>query len=130
LVGGVNVVLIPTLETRIVGVPERPKEVVAKETEEIPVRLAPLPTNDVAVTIPVTLIPVAVITPTVILGLPVNPYAVADAVAVDAVPVRLPTKEVAVTIPVTLTPVGLTFSIDDPVDTTVNCPGVGEKNPV
>ena len=45
-------------------------------------------------------------------------------------PVTLPTKLVAVIIPVILTPLGFTLSIDDPVDTTVNWPGVGEKNPV
>jgi hypothetical protein len=39
------------------------------------------------------------------LGLPVNPYAVPAAVAVDAVPVKLPLKPpAAVTIPVKLAP--------------------------
>jgi hypothetical protein len=38
---GAVVVLIPAEETRIAGLPERPKEVVAKETEEIPVKFAP-----------------------------------------------------------------------------------------
>jgi len=42
---------------------------------------------------------VAVTTPTVILGLPDKPYAVAAAVAVDAVPVNAPLNVVAVTIP-------------------------------
>jgi hypothetical protein len=68
--------------------------------------------------------------------------------AVDAVPIRLkavvaneteeipvnplplPIKLFAVTIPVTLIPLGLMLSIDEPTDTKVNCPDVGEKNPV
>ena len=49
--------MIPTLETNIAGLPERPKEVVAKDTDEIPVRFAPLPLNEVAVITPVILIP-------------------------------------------------------------------------
>jgi hypothetical protein len=42
-------VIFPTV---ILGLPERPKEVVAKDTDEIPVRFAPLPLKEVAVTIP------------------------------------------------------------------------------
>ena len=39
--------------TVILGVPERPKEVVAKDTDEIPVRPLPSPENEVALTIPI-----------------------------------------------------------------------------
>jgi hypothetical protein len=46
--------IVPTV---ILGVPERPKEVVAKETDEIPVRFAPLPLKEVAVTTPTKLAP-------------------------------------------------------------------------
>jgi hypothetical protein len=67
------------------GVPERPKEVVAKDTDEIPVRFAPEPLNEVAVTTPDAFTPV-----TVILGLPDNPV---------ALPVRAPTNVVAVATP-------------------------------
>jgi hypothetical protein len=42
-------VITPTV---ILGVPERPKEVVAKDTDEIPVIFAPSPKNEVALTIP------------------------------------------------------------------------------
>jgi hypothetical protein len=38
--------------TVILGLPERPKEVVAKDTDEIPVIFAPSPKNEVALTIP------------------------------------------------------------------------------
>ena len=38
--------------TVILGLPERPKEVVAKDTDEIPVRPLPSPLKEVAVTIP------------------------------------------------------------------------------
>ena len=49
----VSVAAVPTIfPTVILGLPERPKEVVAKDTDEIPVRFAPLPTKDVAVMIP------------------------------------------------------------------------------
>ena len=47
--------------TVILGVPERPKEVVAKDTDEIPVRFAPEPTKLVAVTTPEAFTPVTVI---------------------------------------------------------------------
>jgi hypothetical protein len=47
---------------------------------------------------------VAVTTPTLRFGDPVSPYAVADALAVLAVPVRFPTKLVAVITPETLIP--------------------------
>ena len=105
----VSVAAVPTIfPTVILGVPERPKEVVAKETDEIPVRFAPLPTKDVAVTIPDALRLVAPIVPTVILGVPDKPKEVVAKEAVDAVPVRAPIKEVAVTIPAKLAPV-LTF---------------------
>jgi hypothetical protein len=77
--------LIPTLETNIAGLPERPKEVVAKDTDEIPVRFAPEPLNEVAVTTPDAFTPV-----TVILGLPERPV---------ALPVRAPTNVVAVATP-------------------------------
>ena len=77
-------VLIPTLETNIAGVPDKPKEVVAKETDEIPVRFAPLPTKDVAVITPDAFTPA-----TVILGLPERPV---------ALPVSAPTKVVAVAV--------------------------------
>jgi hypothetical protein len=42
-------VITPTV---ILGLPERPKEVVAKDTDEIPVRPLPSQTKEVAVTIP------------------------------------------------------------------------------
>jgi hypothetical protein len=42
-------VITPTV---ILGLPERPKEVVAKDTDEIPVIFAPSPKNEVALTIP------------------------------------------------------------------------------
>jgi hypothetical protein len=42
-------VITPTV---ILGPPERPKEVVAKDTDEIPVIFAPSPKNEVALTIP------------------------------------------------------------------------------
>ena len=47
--------------------------------------------------------PVAVMIPTVILGVPVSPSALVAKVAVDAVPVNAPMKVVAVTTPVILT---------------------------
>jgi hypothetical protein len=87
--------------TVILGVPERPKEVVAKDTDEIPVRFAPEPTKLVAVTTPEAFTPV-----TVILGVPERPKEVVAKEAVLAVPVmvpvKLPTKLEAVTTPVTL----------------------------
>ena len=46
-----------TIPTFRLGVPDNPKDVVAKETEEMPVRFDPEPTKLVAVTIPDTLIP-------------------------------------------------------------------------
>ena len=67
----------PALETKTSGVPDKPKEVVAKlAVDAVPVKL---PTKLVAVT-----------TPTLRLGLPLKP--------VES-PVKFPTKLVAVTIP-------------------------------
>ena len=63
------VLLIP--DTEMIGLPDNPKEVVAKETDEIPVRFAPEPLKLVAVTTPAeetvtppTVNEVAVTTPT------------------------------------------------------------------
>jgi len=111
----------------------------------IPVRPVPAPLNEDAVTTPETfnclannvgpvtvVMPakvetpetlrlVAPMVPTVILGVPERPV---------AFPVRAPENVVAVTTPVTLIPLGLTFRIDEPVDTSVIRPALGEKNPV
>ena len=54
-------------------------------------------------TLPLTDTLLAVTTPTVTLGVPLNPKEVADAVAVDAVPVKFPTKLLAVTEPLAFT---------------------------
>ena len=98
-----------TIPTFRLGVPDKPKDVVAKETEEIPVRFAPEPIKLVAVITPTTLIPDeltvtavptlkvdAVTIPTFRLGVPDSPKEVVANDAVDAVP----TKPTAVTIPV------------------------------
>jgi hypothetical protein len=52
--------IVPTV---ILGLPERPKEVVAKETDEMPVRFAPDPTKAEAVTTPTTLMLFCIILP-------------------------------------------------------------------
>jgi hypothetical protein len=96
------------------------------------VRFAPDPTKDVAVTIPEELILPETIFPTVILGLPERPKEVVanETEEIPVNPLPLPIKLFAVTIPVTLIPLGLMLSIDEPEETTVTCPNVGEKNPV
>jgi hypothetical protein len=94
--------------TVILGLPDKPYAVpaavavVAKDTDEIPVRFAPDPTKEVAVTIPDALRLVAEIVPTVILGVPDKPKEVVAKEAVLAVPVIDPTKLDAVTIPLKL----------------------------
>ena len=93
----VVVLFTPILETKIDGVPERPKEVVAKDTDEIPVRFAPLPENEVAVTTPDALRLVAAIVPTEILGVQERPKKVV-AKDTEEILVRIApdqTKEVA-----------------------------------
>jgi hypothetical protein len=95
----VDVVLIPILDAVMIptfrfGLPDNPKEVVAKETDEIPVRFAPEPLKLDAVTTPDAFRLVALIVPTVMFGVPESP------VAVVAVPVSAPTKVVAVATPI------------------------------
>jgi hypothetical protein len=75
-------------------------------------------------------IPEAFTPVTLILGFPESPKEVVAKDAVDAVPVRFPTKLDAVAIPVTRIPLAFTFRTDEPVDTIVNWPALGEKNPV
>jgi hypothetical protein len=53
-----------------------------------------------------------------------------DPIPTPVRPEPSPKNADAVTIPVTLIPLGLILSIDEPEETTVTCPNVGEKNPV
>ena len=98
----------PRKSSIVAPVPTEPPAVLIPTPLITPVRFAPLPTKDVAVTTPEELRLVAAIVPTVILGVPDKPKEVVAKEAVDAVPVRAPIKEVAVTIPAKLAPV-LTF---------------------
>lgn len=79
-------------------------------------------TADVAVTIPLELILPEVTEPTAIFGVPERPV---------AVPVTLPSNPpLEVVIPVTLIPPVLTLRTDDPKETNVCCPKDGENKPV
>jgi hypothetical protein len=95
----VAVAVAPTKLILVIPVPTDDPALLISTPLITPVRFAPLPTKDVAVTTPDALRLVAAIVPTVILGVPDKPV---------AVPVTLPLKDVAVTIPAKLAPV-LTF---------------------
>jgi hypothetical protein len=89
------------------AVPIRLKDVVAKlAVDAVPIRL-----KDVVAKLAVDAVPIRLkeVVANETEEIPVNPL-------------PLPTKLVAVTIPVTLIPLGLILSIDEPEETTVNCP--------
>ena len=116
--------------------------------EPAPVNPLPLPTKEVAVITPVTLIPeelnVSPVPTLIILLAPFNVILEDPTVkipvtrafpstnnAVVPIPiVTVPDAFVMVVTPVTRIPLAFTFRTDDPEETTVNCPDPGEKNPV
>ena len=116
--------------------------------EPAPVNPLPLPTKEVAVITPVTLIPeelnVSPVPTLIILLAPFNVILDDPTVkipvtrafpstnnAVVPIPiVTVPDAFVMVVTPVTRIPLAFTFRTDDPEETTVNCPDPGEKNPV